>query len=102
MARLRIAGEDSAGAVHLIDDRARWRRVGIITGEARGQAQPLLSQSYYIEKALKPYCRGDLGLRAQHIRAVDDVLSRSPSVLILSDVGQLIGPLRRPHRKLGG
>ncbi len=91
VARLRIAGEDSAGAVHLIDDRARWRRVGIITGEARGQAQPLLSQSYYIEKALKPYSEVISVSERNISAAVDDVLSRSPSVLILSDLGQLIG-----------
>jgi len=91
VAQLRIAGENAAGAVHLIDDRARWRRVGIITGEARGQAQPLLSQSYYIEKALKPYAEVISVSERNISAAVDDVLSRSPSVLILSDVGQLIG-----------
>ncbi len=91
VAQLRIAGENSAGAVHLIDDRARWRRVGIITGEARGQAQPLLSQSYYIEKALNPFAEVISVSERNIAAAVDDVLSRSPSVLILSDVGQLIG-----------
>ncbi len=89
--QLRIAGENSAGAVHLIDDRSRWRRVGIITGEARGQAQPLLSQAYYVEKALKPYAEVISVSERNIASAVEDVLSRSPSVLILSDVGQLIG-----------
>lgn len=91
VAQLRIAGEESAGAVHLIDDRARWRRVGIITGEASGQAQPLLSQSYYIEKALRPYTEVVSVSERNIATAVGDVLDRSPSVLILSDVGQLIG-----------
>ncbi|NBC88199.1 MAG: DUF4159 domain-containing protein [Alphaproteobacteria bacterium] len=91
VAQLRIAGENSAGAVHLIDDRARWRRIGIITGEARGQAQPLLSQAYYIEKALKPYAEVISVSERNIASAVEDVLPRSPSVLILSDVGQLIG-----------
>jgi len=91
VAQLRLAGENAAGAVHLIDDQARWRRVGIITGEARGQAQPLLSQSYYIEKALKPYAEVISVSERNIADAVEDVLSRSPSVLILSDVGQLIG-----------
>jgi len=91
VAYLRIAGEASAGALYLIDDRARWRRVGIITGEARGQAQPLLSQSYYIEKALKPYAEL-ISLSERNLTAaVDEILSRSPSALILADVGQLIG-----------
>jgi len=89
--RLRVAGESSAGAVHLIDDRSRWRRIGIITGEARGEAQPLLSQSYYIEKALRPYAQVISVSERNITSAVDDLLSRSPSVLILSDVGRLIG-----------
>ena len=91
IAQLRISGESSAGAVHLIDDRARWRRVGVITGEARGQAQPLLSQSYYIEKALNPFAEVISVSERNISAAVQDILSRSPSVLILSDVGQLIG-----------
>jgi len=91
VAHLRIAGEASAGAVHLIDDRTRWRRVGIITGEARGRAQPLLSQSYYIEKALRPYAEVISSSDRNTAAAAEDILSRSPSVLILSDVGQLIG-----------
>ena len=91
VARLRVAGEASAGAVHLIDDRARWRRVGIITGEATGEAQPLLSPTYYIEKALNPYAEV-ISLSERNITdAVEDVLERSPSALILSDVGQLVG-----------
>ncbi len=91
VAQLRIAGETSAGAVHLIDDRTRWRRVGIITGESRGKAQPLLSQSYYIEKALRPYAEVISSSDRNTAAAAEDILSRSPSVLILSDVGQLIG-----------
>lgn len=91
VALLRIAGEPSAGAVHLIDDRTRWRRVGIITGEARGKAQPLLSQSYYIEKALRPYAEVIATSDRNTAAAAEQVLARSPSVLILSDVGQLIG-----------
>jgi len=91
VAQLRIAGEASAGAVHLIDDRARWRRVGIITGEARGKAQPLLSQSYYVEKALGPFAEVNSLSDRNIAEAAEDVLSRSPSALILSDVGQLIG-----------
>ena len=55
MARIEIAGERSAGAVHLLDARSQWHRVGIVSGESREEAQPLLSPLYYVERALSPY-----------------------------------------------
>ena len=53
--RIEIAGERSAGAVHLLDARSQWHRVGLISGESREQAQPLLAPLYYIERALAPF-----------------------------------------------
>ena len=35
----------------------QWHRVGLISGESREEAQPLLAPLYYIEKALKPLRR---------------------------------------------
>ena len=55
VARIEIAGERSAGAVNLIDAATQWHRVGLISGESREEAQPLLAPLYYIQKALKPY-----------------------------------------------
>ena len=55
VARIELAGERSAGAVNLIDAATQWHRVGLISGESREEAQPLLAPLYYIEKALKPY-----------------------------------------------
>ena len=42
-------------AVSLIDAATQWHRVGLISGENREQAQPLLAPLYYIQRALKPY-----------------------------------------------
>jgi hypothetical protein len=53
--RIEIAGERSAGAVHLLDARSRWHRVGVYSSESREQAQPLLAPLYYIERALVPF-----------------------------------------------
>ncbi len=50
-----IEGEASAGAVLLLDERWRRRPVGIVVPRASGPAQPLLSGSYYLEKALAPF-----------------------------------------------
>ena len=53
--RVEIAGERSAGAVSLLDARSQWHRVGLLSGESREQAQPLLAPLYYLQKALAPF-----------------------------------------------
>ena len=55
VSRLEIAGERSAGAVALLDDRAKRRRVGIVSGATADTAQPLLSPTYYVSRALSPF-----------------------------------------------
>ncbi len=53
--RLAIDGDRSAGAVWLVDDSARRRRVAIASGATADTAQPLIAPSYYIRRALAPY-----------------------------------------------
>jgi hypothetical protein len=55
VARFRIAGSPSAGAVWLWDDTARRPHVGL--ADTRDEAQPLLSEHYYARKALQPYAQ---------------------------------------------
>ncbi len=55
VARFRIAGSASAGAVWLWDDSARRPHVGL--ADIRNEAQPLLSEHYYVRKALQPYAQ---------------------------------------------
>ncbi|MEZ6028834.1 MAG: DUF4159 domain-containing protein [Hyphomonadaceae bacterium] len=55
VARFRIAGSPSAGAVWLWDDTARRPHVGL--ADTRNEAQPLLSEHYYVRKALQPYAQ---------------------------------------------
>jgi Domain of unknown function (DUF4159)/Aerotolerance regulator N-terminal len=55
VARFRIAGSPSAGGVWLWDDTARRPHVGL--ADARDEAQPLLSEHYYVRKALQPYAQ---------------------------------------------
>ena len=55
IARIEILGEGSAGAVTLLDDQNRRRRVGLVFGGTADQAQPLLAPTYYIARALAPY-----------------------------------------------
>jgi hypothetical protein len=88
IARIEILGEGSAGAVTLLDERGKRRRVGLVFGGTTDQAQPLLAPTYYLSRALSPYAeiregRGAVG------DAISQLLDEQVSVLALADVGAL-------------
>lgn len=91
IARLEIAGQETAGGVQLLDDRWRRRVIGLVSGETRERAQPLLSPLYYITRALGPY--GDLRESPDPNLAVaiDQLLDERVSTLVLADIGTLVG-----------
>ena len=89
--RLEIAGERAAGAVHLLDARSKWHRVGLISGESREQAQPLLGPLYYIDRALRPFAELTEPNDANSANAIATVLKQNASVLVLADIGTLTG-----------
>jgi hypothetical protein len=82
IARVEIAGQNSAGAVHLFDHGAPRRAVGLVAGDV-GQ-EPLLSDLYYLERALSPYADVQKG-------TISEALSRNVSVLMLADIGRIAG-----------
>jgi hypothetical protein len=82
IANLRIEGEHQAGAVLLLDESWRRHPVGIVGTGAEDQAQPLLSQVYYLRRALSPYTE----LRGG---SVETLLERGLAVLALADQGPL-------------
>ena len=77
--RIEIEGGQSAGSVLLVDERWRRRPVGIAAAANAG-GQPLLSENYYLERALGPFSEIRRG------RATD-LLKRDLAVLIFSDTG---------------
>jgi hypothetical protein len=79
VARIELEGEESAGGVLLVDELWRRRPVGIATA-ANAVGQSLLSESYYLERALGPFTEVRRG------RAVD-LLKRDIAVLVYSDSG---------------
>ncbi len=91
VARLELAGERSAAAVHLLDARSRWQRVALISGETREQAQPLLAPLYYLDRALKPYAALVKSSDANMATALDDMFERQFSMLVLANIGKLVG-----------
>ena len=82
LARLEVETVASAGAVVLMDERWRRRPVGIAASADRGQVQPLLSEIYYLERALGPYAEVRKG-------PVGQLLSRALAVLVLPDAAAL-------------
>ncbi|CUA84367.1 N-terminal double-transmembrane domain [Chelatococcus sambhunathii] len=88
VARLEIAGETSAGAVGLIDESGKRRRVGLVSGGTVDTAQPLLSPTYYVSRALAPYA--ELREARRGIPdPVGDLVDQGVNVLVLADVGSL-------------
>ncbi|MGE5513420.1 MAG: DUF4159 domain-containing protein [Bacteroidota bacterium] len=89
--RVEIAGERSAGAVHLLDARSRWHRIGLVSGESQEQAQPLLSPLYYIEKALAPFAELVRPKDASLVHSTSEAFKQNASVLMMADIGTLSG-----------
>jgi hypothetical protein len=88
VSRLEIAGERSAGSVALLDDRAKRRRIGLVSGATADTAQPLLSPTYYLSRALQPFAE----IREPRPGSTDpigELLAQNLSVLVLADIGAL-------------
>jgi hypothetical protein len=85
LARIEIAGERSAGAVKLIDDRWRRKAVGIATGATLELEQPLLSPLYYVTRALEPFA--ELREPADESEGIADLIASGLSMLVLADIG---------------
>ncbi|MBW7949144.1 MAG: DUF4159 domain-containing protein [Pseudorhodoplanes sp.] len=94
IARLEIAGERSAGAVQLLDKRWRRRTIGVVTGSTADTAQPLLASTFYLSRALAPFADVRLGERISPSDAVTRFLEQNVPMLILADVGNIVGAAR--------
>ena len=90
VARIEIGGERSAGAVYLLDARSEWHRVGIISGESREAAQPLLSPLYYVQRALSPYADVVTPAEGNVSTGVHELIDDKVSTIVLADIGKLV------------
>jgi hypothetical protein len=91
IARLEIARERSSGAVQLLDKRSSRRTVGVVSGATADTSQPLLSSSYYIDRALAPFADVRLAQGESPAEAVTHFLDQNLPMLILADVGTVAG-----------
>lgn len=78
ISRIDIERHASAGAVLLLDERLRRRPVGLVAPTAQGGSQPLLSDIYYLDRALAPFSELRRG-------SVAELLQRPISVVVLTD-----------------
>jgi hypothetical protein len=88
-ARVGIDNHATAGAVHLLDDGFKRRRVVLLSGEASDSFQPLLSPLYYIQRALQPYADLIEPNAPDLATSIPDLLSQNPSVIVMADIGRL-------------
>lgn len=78
ISRLELENETTAGGVVLLDERWRRRPVGIVADQGAAQTLPLVSETYYIERALEPAAEVRRG-------SVAALLARELAVLFLVD-----------------
>jgi hypothetical protein len=88
IARIAMSDMPHAGAVLLLDSRSQRRRVGIIDAGNPDAAQPLLSSSFYLARALKPYAELREA-RGANREAIAKLINEQVSVLLLADIGTL-------------
>lgn len=89
MATIRILGEPSAANVYLLDDSNRRRRVGLLTGLAGDEAQPLLSPLFYIERALSPFADLLRPRTGELSTDLPEIINQGPAMIIMADIGVL-------------
>jgi hypothetical protein len=89
IARLEVAGTETAGAVQLLDDRWRRRQVGLLSGASVESAQPLLSPLYYISRAVGPFADVREPRDANAATAIPQLIEGGASLIVMADIGNL-------------
>ena len=89
IARLEIAGPDTAGAVQLLDERWRRRTIGLLSGASVEAAQPLLSPLYYIARAIQPFADIREPRDANAAVAIPQMIDDGVAAIIMADIGNL-------------
>ena len=91
VSRIEVEKHRGVGATLLLDERLRRRPVGIATLASITSAQPLLSDHYYLARALGPYTEVRRG-------PIAELLQRPLSVLFVTDA-VVLSPVQRARLK---
>ena len=70
--------------MQLLDRGAAQRSAGIVSAADAAEGQPLLSDIYYLERALAPFAEIEKG-------TISQLLAQHVSVLFLADVAKIAG-----------
>jgi hypothetical protein len=89
-----LDGERHAGAVRVLDESSKRRRVGLLAQADADQAQPLLSPLYYIRRALSPFADLVEPSSADLADSIPQILDRKPAMIVMADVGTIPDPVR--------
>jgi hypothetical protein len=85
-----IDGQHQAGAVRVLDDSSKRRRVGLLSqADSNELAQPLLSPLYYISRALRPFADLIEPKDQDLAKAIPELIEQKPAMIIMADVGTL-------------
>lgn len=80
--KFKISGRSGAGAVFLLDDQTRKRKVGISSPAQKELSAPLIESSYYIKRALEPFA--DITINEIGALIKDDM-----AVIIMPDIAAM-------------
>ncbi len=89
LTRLAIVGEESAGAVQLLDGRWQRKAVGLIAGESAAASQALLEPLTYVQRALAPTTDLQTSDAPSTSEAVMALIRRGASIIVLTETGTL-------------
>jgi hypothetical protein len=84
-----IDGQPQAGAVRVLDENAKRRRIGLLSQAEADQAQPLLSPLYYIRRALEPFADLVEPSSPDLADAIPQLLDQKPAIIMMADVGTI-------------
>jgi len=85
VARIDLAGVHGVGGSVLLDERWRRRPVAIVTPRQGDETSALLSNTFYIQRALQPYAEVSTGDLATLLAGLPAVLVMSDDVTLSSD-----------------
>lgn len=94
-ASIALDGERQAGAVRVLDENSKRRRVGLLSQAEADQAQPLLSPLYYIRRALQPFADLVEPSSADLADAIPQLLEQKPAMIVMADIGTIPEQVRQ-------
>lgn len=93
-ASIALDGVASAGAVRVLDESAKRRRIGLLSETPVDEARLLLSPLYYIRRAMEPFADIVEPTSPAMSEAIPQLLQQKPAVIVMADVGTVPEPAR--------